>query len=192
MVAKGHDFQNLSLVGVLNPDTALFSQDYRSAERLFAQLMQVSGRAGRAGARPGGNAAEVLVQTRYPGHPLYQALAAHDYPGFASTSLEERQQAGLPPFVHQAMLRAEGKTLEDALAFLQQAADAGHDRPVAVVLQDPIPMTMTRVAGVERAQLLVESASRPALQAFLHDWMPRLRASKTRCRWSVEVDPVDI
>lgn len=192
MVAKGHDFRNLSLVGVLNPDTALFSQDYRSAERLFAQLMQVSGRAGRAGARAGGNAAEVLVQTRYPGHPLYQSLAAHDYPGFAATALEERQQAGLPPFVHQALLRAEAKSLELALEFLQEAAQAAQGRTDAVVLQDPIPMTMTRVAGVERAQLLVESGSRPALQAFLREWMQLLRGMRSRCRWSLEVDPVDI
>ncbi len=192
MVAKGHDFQNLSLVGVLNPDTALFSQDYRSAERLFAQLMQVSGRAGRSGAREGGNAPEVLVQTRYPGHPLYQSLAAHDYPGFAATALEERQQAGLPPFVHQALLRAEAKALEQALEFLHQAAAAASDRPATVVLQDPIPMTMTRVAGVERAQLLIESSSRPLLQTFLHAWMQQLRAMRFRGRWSLEVDPVDI
>lgn len=192
MVAKGHDFQNLSLVGVLNPDTALFSQDYRSAERLFAQLMQVSGRAGRGGAREGGNPPEVLVQTRYPGHPLYQSLAAHDYPGFAATALEERQIAGLPPFVHQALLRAEAKTLELAISFLQEAAAAASSRPDAVVLQDPIPMTMTRVAGVERAQLLIESSSRPLLQSFLHGWMQQLRKLKFRGHWSLEVDPVDI
>src|SRR5690606_10158564 len=84
MVAKGHDFNNLTLVGVLNPDTALFSHDYRASERLFAQLMQVSGRAGRAAINVDGNPAEVLVQTRYPQHPLYAALIAHDYPGFAA------------------------------------------------------------------------------------------------------------
>jgi primosomal protein N' (replication factor Y) len=190
MVAKGHDFKNLTLVGVLNPDTALFSHDYRASERLIAQLMQVAGRAGRAAQREEGNASEVLVQTRYPQHPLYHALVAHDYPAFAATLLEEREQAALPPFVHQALLRAEAKSLETALAFLQEAA-ALIDVP-GIMVNDPIPMTMTRVANVERAQLLIESASRPALQAFLKPWMQQLRSMKTSVHWSLEIDPHDI
>jgi primosomal protein N' (replication factor Y) len=190
MVAKGHDFRNLTLVGVLNPDTALYSHDYRAGERLFAQLMQVAGRAGRAGQKEGGNASEVLIQTRYPQHPLFAAVMAHDYDRFASGLLEERKQAGLPPFLYQALLRAEAKELQIALDFLQQAAEClAHP---GIVLNDPIPMSMTRVANVERAQLLVESASRPALQAFLKEWMALLRDTKTRAKWSLEVDPVDI
>lgn len=190
MVAKGHDFKNLTLVGVLNPDTALFSHDYRASERLFAQLMQVAGRAGRAAQKDGGNASEVLIQTRYPQHPLYAAAAAHDYDRFASSLLAERKQAGLPPFMFQALLRAEAKELDTALEFLAQAAHAV-DYP-GVVMNEPIPMTMTRVANLDRAQLLVESDSRPLLQAFLKEWMQALRAMKTRARWSLEVDPVDI
>ena len=190
MVAKGHDFKNLTLVGVLNPDTALFSHDYRASERLFAQLMQVSGRAGRAAQKEEGNASEVLIQTRYPHHPLYHALMRHDYAAFASQTLEERRQAALPPFAHQALLRAEAKQLETAIAFLQEAA-ALIDMP-GIMVNDPIPMTLTRVANVERAQLLVESNSRPALQSFLKTWMPQLRVMKTAARWSLEVDPVDI
>jgi primosomal protein N' (replication factor Y) len=190
MVAKGHDFKNLTLVGILNPDTALFSHDYRASERLFAQLMQVSGRAGRAGQKEGGNAGEVLIQTRYPQHPLYGALMAHDYDRFADNLLVERQQAGLPPFVYQALLRAEARELQTALEFLQIAA-AMIEHP-GITINDPIPMTLTRVANVDRAQLLLESASRPALQAFLRSWMPALRAVRTRARWSLEVDPVDI
>lgn len=191
MVAKGHDFQRLTLVGVINPDTALFSQDYRAGERLFAQLMQVAGRAGRAGGvDSNAPTSEVLLQTRYPQHPLYRALLAHDYVGFAQSTLAERRAAGLPPFAYQALLRAEARTLQDALDFLQQAralcADPG------VTLNDPVPMTITRVAGVERAQLLVESTSRPQLQAFLRPWMQALRELKSRLRWSLEVDPVDI
>ncbi len=187
MVAKGHDFQRLTLVGVLNPDTALFSQDYRAGERLFAQLMQVAGRAGRAG---GAMRSDVLIQTRYPQHPLYRALMAHDYAGFAESTLAERRAAGLPPFIHQALLRAEAKTLQAALDFLASARElVSHE---GVTLNEPVPMTITRVAGVERAQLLLESPSRPRLQAFLRQWMHALRATKSRLRWSLEVDPVDI
>jgi primosomal protein N' (replication factor Y) len=190
MVAKGHDFKNLTLVGILNPDTALFSHDYRASERLFAQLMQVAGRAGRAAQKQGGSASEVLVQTRYPQHPLYGAVIAHDYDRFATVLLEERRHAGLPPFVYQALLRAEAKQLQTALEFLQTASSC-IDHP-GITINDPIPMTMTRVANVDRAQLLIESASRPALQAFLTAWVAALRDIKTRARWSLEVDPVDI
>lgn len=190
MVAKGHDFQHLTLVGILNPDTALFSQDYRASERLFAQLMQVSGRAGRVAQKEGGSASEVLIQTRYPQHPLYAALIAHDYDRFANSLIEERQQAGLPPFIYQALLRAEARELPIALEFLHSAATVIEQQ--GIIINDPIPMTMTRVANVDRAQLLIESASRPALQAYLKVWIAALRALKTRARWSVEVDPVDI
>ena len=189
MVAKGHDFQRLTLVGVINPDTALFSQDYRASERLFAQLMQVAGRAGRAASELG-SVSEVLVQTRYPQHPLYRALMNQDYTGFAASVLEERQSAGLPPFVFQALLRAEAKTLDKALEFLTTAKTLlAHE---GIIINDPVPMTITRVAGVERAQLLLESSSRAVLQAFLKPWMQALRESKSRLRWSLEVDPVDI
>lgn len=190
MVAKGHDFQNLTLVGVLNPDTALFSHDYRAGERLFAQLMQVAGRAGRVARKEGGSTAEVLIQTRYPQHPLYAAVMRHDYDTFATELLEERQQAGLPPFIYQALLRSEAKELEIALDFLRQAI-ACVEHP-GITMNDPIPMTITRIANVDRAQLLVECASRPALQAFLKIWIEALRGIKTRARWSLEVDPVDI
>jgi primosomal protein N' (replication factor Y) len=189
MVAKGHDFKNLTLVGILNPDTALFAQDYRASERLFAQLMQVAGRAGRAAQKAGG-VSEVLIQTRYPQHTLYAAVASHDYDHFATALLAERQQAALPPYMYQALLRAEAKELALAIAFLQSAKDC-LPHP-GITINDPIPMSMTRVANVERAQLLLESASRPALQAFLKQWLTALREMKSRVKWSLEVDPVDI
>ena len=185
MVAKGHDFKKLTLVGILNPDTALFSQDYRASERLFAQLMQVAGRAGRAGL-----ASEVLIQSRYCQHPLYGAVMRHDYERFAGDLLDERHQAALPPYMYQALLRAEAPELATAIDFLAQARDALPSD--AVTLNDPIPMTMTRVHNVDRAQLLVESNSRPALQAFLTVWVEVLRSLKSRVRWSLEVDPLDI
>jgi primosomal protein N' (replication factor Y) len=190
MVAKGHDFKKLTLVGVLNPDTALFSQDYRASERLFAQLMQVAGRAGRAAKLEGGSDSEVLIQTRYASHPLYAAVARHDYDRFAGSLLEERRQAALPPYMYQALLRAEAPELATAIAFLQAARDCMAQG--GVVVNDPIPMTMTRVHNVDRAQLLVESGSRPALQAFLRAWVEALREMKSRVRWSLEVDPLDI
>lgn len=190
MVAKGHDFKNLSLVAALNPDSALFSQDFRASERLFAQLMQVAGRAGRATPREGGNPSEVLIQTRYPDHPLYHALLAHDYPRFADDLLEERQQAGMPPFMYQALLRAEAKDLEQAILFLKEAAQCGSHPGISI--HDPIPMSMTRVYNIDRAQLLIESSSRPALQSFLKDWIAELRRIKTRVKWGIEIDPVDI
>ena len=190
MVAKGHDFQRLTLVGVINPDTALFSHDYRAGERLFAQLMQVAGRAGRSAGSSDMLPSEVLVQTRYAQHPLYRALLTHDFKGFAATTLEERRSAGLPPYVFQALLRAEAKTLASALAFLQQAKDMLPHQDI--VINDPVPMTMVKVAGLERAQLLLESNSRSALQNFLKPWVQALRKQNTRLRWTLEVDPVDI
>jgi primosomal protein N' (replication factor Y) len=190
MVAKGHDFKKLTLVGILNPDTALFSHDYRASERLFAQLMQVAGRAGRAARAEGGSVSEVLVQTRYASHPLYAAVVSHDYDRFANGLLDERKQAALPPFMYQALLRAEARELASAIGFLEQARDC---LPVdGITINDPIPMTMTRVHNVDRAQLLVESSSRPALQAFLREWLTLLRDMKSRVKWSLEVDPLDI
>jgi primosomal protein N' (replication factor Y) len=190
MVAKGHDFKKLTLVGILNPDTALFSQDYRASERLFAQLMQVAGRAGRAARLEGGSPSEVLIQTRYASHPLYAAVVNHDYDRFADGLLAERRQAALPPYMYQALLRAEAPELATALEFLTFARDCLPDP--AITINDPIPMTMTRVHNVDRAQLLVESPSRPALQAYLKQWLALLRDSKSRVKWSLEVDPLDI
>lgn len=188
MLAKGHDFPNLTLVGVLNADSALYSADFRASERLFAQLMQVSGRAGRA-ATPG----EVLIQTQFPEHALFQSLLRHDYPGYAQTLLAERQQADFPPFAHQALLRAEAAALATALAFLEQARLAIVTQPPAVTVYDPVAAPMQRLAGKERAQLLVQSASRAALQAFLSQWLPAVNVlAGNKLRWSVDVDPLDI
>ena len=187
MLAKGHDFKNLTLVAAINVDGALFTADFRASERLFAQLTQVSGRAGRAG-KPG----EVLIQTRKPEHPLFHAVRTGDYDRFARSLLAERDAAGLPPFGYQAMLRVEAAKLDAALAFLKQAATP--DLPDAgVTIYDPVPMTLTRLKNVERAQLMVESPSRPALQAFLALWIPWLTAHAPRAlRWHIEVDPLEL
>ncbi|CAM3389506.1 primosomal protein N' [Bordetella sputigena] len=196
MVAKGHDFARLGLVGVLNADAMLFAHDFRAPERLFAQLMQVAGRAGRH--TEGG---EVLIQTGYPEQPVYQALLRHDYVGFAGPALAERESTGLPPFAHQALLTAEARELAQALEFLQAARDLPDGELAdcfptadAVTRYDPVPLRVVRIANMERAQLLVESASRPALQGFLAVWsamLPQLPAA-SRVRWQLEVDPLEI
>jgi primosomal protein N' (replication factor Y) len=186
LLAKGHDFPRLTLVCVLNADTALLSTDYRAAERLFATLAQVSGRAGRREA-PG----EVLVQTRYPGHPLFRALERHDYAGFAEAQLAERRSAGFPPWVHEAALRAEARKLDDTMAFLRRAATLV-EPPAEVRIYDPVAHVITRRAGYERAQLLVHSPSRPALQAFLRDWNEAIQAAAPKgVRWHLDVDPIE-
>ncbi|MEX1073971.1 MAG: primosomal protein N', partial [Burkholderiales bacterium] len=164
LLAKGHDFPLLTLVGVLDADNALVSTDYRAAERLYSTLAQVAGRAGRAK-----HAGEVLVQTRYPQHPLYAALVSHDYAAFAAAQLAERESAGFPPFVHEAALRAEAPKLAQAMQFLEDAARLV-PVPDEVRVYDPVPHVITRRADLERAQLLVQSASRPALQEFLRAW----------------------
>ena len=192
MLAKGHDFRRLTLVAAIDPDGGLYSSDFRAPERLFAVLMQVAGRAGRAGA-----ASRVIVQTRFPGHPLFAALARHDYAGFADAQLAERRESRLPPFVFQALLRAEARTLDAALDFLAQAKaladpDAAPQAPQGPTLFDPVPMPLMRLAGRERAQLLLESDSRAVLHAFLDRWLARLDAIRTPVRWQLEVDPLEI
>lgn len=187
LLAKGHDFPNLTLVGVVGADSALYSPDFRASERMFAQLMQVSGRAGRA-QHPG----EVLIQTEFVDHPLYLALQQHDYIGYARTLLNERRSAGFPPFIHQAVLRAEAPQLVEAIAFLN-LAKAHAPVTSAVTVFDPTPATMARKANVERALLLVQSTNRRTLQQFLGMWMEdiyTLRASKLR--WHLDVDPLEI
>jgi len=190
MMAKGHDFPKLTLVGVVGADASLHAADFRAPERLFQQLMQVGGRAGR-GALPG----EVLIQTEYPMHPLYVHLAKHDFDAFARMALQERRNAGFPPFTHQAMLRADAPVLEDAVEFLRHARRLAEERaPAGLRLYDPVPMRMTRLARRERAQLLVEADQRGLLQAFLADWVPVLYRQRTarELRWQLDVDPLEV
>lgn len=186
ILAKGHDFPHLSLVGILNADSLLYSADFRAPERLFALLSQVSGRAGRADTQ-----GEVLIQTEFPQHPLYAALRGQDYAYFARSLLTERRQAGFPPFVYQALLRAEAPKLETALAFLNAAAHVGKELSEHVTIYDPVPAGMMRLAGRERAQLLVQCDSRSELQIFLAAWQARLSDHPSRsARWSLDVDPL--
>ena len=199
MIAKGHDFRRITLVAAVNPDGALFSSDFRAAERLFALLMQAAGRAGRDAGQAAGS--EMWVQSYYPRHPLYAALARHDYVGFAREQLVEREQAGMPPFSSQALLRADARSQDVAQAFLNAAsAVAGQLGPLASAVQrfPAVPLTVQRVANVERAQLLLEAPSRMALQRFLAAWHPLLHAMRAEprhrgvIRWAIDVDPLAI
>jgi primosomal protein N' (replication factor Y) len=185
MLAKGHDFPNMTLALILDTDGALYSPDFRATERLFAQLMQVAGRAGRAD-KPG----RVLIQTAFPDHPLFRYLQRHDYSAYARELLAERKQLELPPFTRQVLLRAEATTMDAALAFLHRAAALAPDTAdVSVFGATPAPMA--RVANLERAQLLIQSTSRQALHTFVRDWRPQLDTIKPRvARWSLDVDPL--
>ena len=198
MIAKGHDFRRITLVAAIQPDGALFSSDFRAPERLFALLMQAGGRAGRDAAHSA--ASEMWVQTEHPQHPLFAALRQHDYPAFAASQLDERRIAGMPPFSFQALVRAEARTQEAAQAFLTLASAAACDVPDVdrVTLYPAVPMGVQRVANIERAQMLVESPSRQALQRFLLAWQAVLRATRSQpeakglIRWAIDVDPLGI
>ncbi|MDQ7988503.1 MAG: primosomal protein N' [Candidatus Dactylopiibacterium sp.] len=189
MLAKGHDFPMLTLVGIIGADAGLYAADYRAPERLFQQLMQVAGRSGR-GELPG----EVLVQTEFPEHPLYEHLARRDYTGFARRELAERRLAGFPPYGFHAVLRAEAPVLEAATAWLAGARAEAEAEAGAVRLYDVVPMRLVRRARLERAQLVIEADARPPLQALLSALMPRLYA--LRCprelRWHIDVDPGEL
>jgi len=196
MIAKGHDFRRITLVAAVNPDSALFSSDFRAPERLFALLMQAAGRAGRDAEQAARS--EMWIQTWHPLHTLYASLRKHDYTAFAASQLKEREMAGLPPFAHLALLRAEARTAEAARDFLQAAADAAGELPGAgqLLIYPPVPTSVARVANVERMQMLVEGASRGMLQRVLTPWtalLPALRSThKGVLRWALDVDPLAI
>jgi len=196
MIAKGHDFRRITLVAAVSPDSALFSSDFRAPERLFSLLMQAAGRAGRDAAQAARS--EMWVQTWHPLHPLYAALRRHDYIAFAASQLKEREMAGLPPFAHLALLRAEARTAEAAKDFLQAAAELAAQIPGAseLLIYPAVPTSVARVANVERMQMLVEASSRGALQRVLTPWMaglPSLRSHhKAVLRWALDVDPLAI
>ena len=196
MITKGHDFRRITFVAAVNPDGALFSSDFRAPERLFALLMQAGGRAGRDAEQAAKS--EMWVQTWHPEHALYKSLARHDFEAFAANQLAERESAGLPPYSHLALLRAEGRTAEAAKAFLDAAASWAQQLPDAqtVLIYPPVPMSVARVANVERMQMLVESPTRGALQRLLWHWLPELgllkREHKGVLRWAVDVDPLAI
>ncbi len=187
MLAKGHHFPDVTLVGVLDADQGLFSADFRAGERMAQMILQVAGRAGRA-ERPG----EVVIQTHHPEHPLLRLLIEDGYGAFAAAALVERRQAELPPYSFLALLRAEAPATAVPQAFLEEARrlaeSVGHG---GVMVLGPVPAPMERRAGRYRAQLLLQAAGRTALHRLLERWLPLLEESKTgrKVRWSLDVDP---
>ena len=179
----------------------MFSQDFRAAERLFAQLVQVAGRAGRAG-KEGQVSGDIYIETQYPEAAIFQYLLRHDVDGFLSHTTSERQEAALPPFSHQALVHAEAKSLDKAIQFLsalkRKLKSQGHISE-GLRVYDPVPKTVMRVAGTERAQLLIEADGRKQLQEVLEAVDRELRANSqgrisktTRVRWLIERDPIAI
>ena len=185
MLAKGHDFARLSLVIVLNADGSLYSADFRAPERLFAELMQVSGRAGRAD-KPG----KVLIQTQLPEHPVFAAVKAQDYAVFAENELNERQMFAMPPFGFQTAVRADAPRVADAMEFLNAAKETlAPLLPESVSQFGAAPMLMVRLAERERAQIFLESPSRQDLHRAVSLWVQVLQQNRDgKIRWSVDVD----
>ena len=185
MLAKGHDFARLNLVIVLNADGSLYSADFRAPERLFAELMQVSGRAGRAD-KPG----KVLIQTQLPEHPVFAAVKAQDYAVFAENELNERQMFAMPPFSFQTAVRADAPRVADAMEFLNAAKETlAPLLPESVSQFGAAPMLMVRLAERERAQIFLESTSRQDLHRAVSLWVQVLQQNRDgKIRWSVDVD----
>ncbi|MDP3211255.1 primosomal protein N' [Methylotenera sp.] len=188
MLAKGHDFPNLTLVGVIDTDSALHSPDFRASERLFAQLMQVAGRAGRAD-----KAGQVIIQTAFPDHALFNALRTQDYASYANDLLLEREQVQFPPYVFTALLRAEAHDFALVQKFLQFAFEQARQLSPHVMTYDPVRPQMERLKGMERAYILMHSTHRPALQKLLTQLVDQLRSESmaTKVRWAVDVNPLE-
>ncbi len=190
MLAKGHHFPDVTLVGILFVDQGLFGADYRASERLAQLVTLVAGRAGRA-EKPG----RVIIQTRYPDHPLLQTLIRKGYAEFAQEALHERQLAALPPYSYQALIRAEASAEGLPRTFLEEAVEAAAEfASRRLELWGPVPAPMERRAGRYRAHLLVQTQHRAELQQFLREWLPIVRKLKLarKVRWSVDVDPQEM
>ena len=188
MVAKGHDFPNVTLVGILDIDQGLLHPDFRGAERAAQLLLQVAGRAGRA-SKPG----QVLIQTRHPEHPLLEQLLKGDYDAFAEQALAERLETGFPPYSFQVMLRAESRQQSLTSAFLDEAAAQARTLLPGVDVWGPVPAPMERKAGHFRGHLLLQAPQRAQLHAHLDQWLAAVRASTVvrKVRWHIDVDPLE-
>jgi len=184
MLAKGHHFPNVTLVGILNADSGLFNIDFRASEHMAQLLIQVAGRAGRT-ELPG----KVVVQTYFPQHPLLESLIKQNYAAFAQRALEERQQINFPPFARLALLRAKAKNMENAMQFLYKAKLSAQQLDTTdIQLWGPVQAPMEKRAGWYRAQLLLQSNQRNKLHLFLTHWLPQLKTSKN-IYWSLDIDP---
>ena len=189
MLAKGHHFPEVTLVGIVDADQGLYGVDFRSSERMAQLILQVAGRAGRA-EKPG----TVIIQTHHPDHPLLRVLVSEGYPAFAAAALAERQEALLPPFAYQALLRAEAVDPERATAFLNAARALAEPIADGLELLGPAPAPMERRAGRYRAHLLIQATQRQALHRFLDRWAVLLWTERgdRQVRWSLDIDPMEL
>ena len=189
MIAKGHHFPGVTLVGILDVDAGLYSTDFRAGEKTAQLIIQVAGRAGRE-EKPG----TVLLQTRNPGHPLLKTLIEDGYPAFAAACLKERQAAGLPPFEHQGLVRCDALVSQDAEAFLTHLRDQVHSDSSAVMVLGPVPAPMARRGNRFRWQLLLQAPQRGQLHALMDVMMASAETItlRHRVRWSLDIDPVDL
>ena len=187
MLTKGHDFPSVTLVGVLDADQGLFALDFRGQEKLYQQLLQISGRAGRH------QQGEVYIQTQFPEHPFYQQLLAQDYAKFAQHEIENRRMLNYPPLGYMSLLRAESTYAKQGLDFLRWCRYQ-LTLPEGVFVSDAVPAPMEKRAGRYRAQLMMHSQSRSALHQFQHQLISLITNSKQQnsIRWSLDVDPIDL
>jgi primosomal protein N' (replication factor Y) len=188
MLAKGHDFPFLTLVGVLDADNALYSPDYRASERLFSQLMQVSGRAGRSNIK-----GEVFIQTAFPNNPVFEAIKKHNYESFVQILLKEREQMELPPFSFTALLKIESKQLKQAEQFIKDSAKYAQSLTNKVIIYDPVRPPIEKLNSYERFQLFVQANNRKELQNFLRQWRFYFiqHPLVNRIKWALDIDPIE-
>ena len=189
MIAKGHHFPRVTLVGIVDADSGFYGIDLRAPERMGQLLTQVAGRAGRSV-----DAGKVLIQTRHPGHPLLRTLICDGYETFSNQILAERKAVNMVPFSHLSLLRAAARNHEKALQFVQRASDCAHDLRTQVIVSSPVPAPMARRAGRYRVQMLLQASNRVIMQHFLQSWIPQLEALPNiqYVRWSIDVDPQDM
>jgi primosomal protein N' (replication factor Y) len=190
MLAKGHDFHNLTLVVGLNIDNGLYSYDFRASELLFTQLTQVSGRSGR-----GEKKGMVMLQTRYPGHELYQYLVSHDFSGFINYLLLQRKNLNLPPYSHYAMLRASGRNIEQVMEYLQSVVKLMQKIAIKdITIYSAVPSVIQRLKNKERAQILIQGLERANLHALFDKLIPLLQQMKPKyaITYSIDIDPYEV
>ncbi len=186
MIAKGHHFENVSLVGIINLDDSLASADFRAVERAGQLLTQVAGRAGRA-KLPG----SVLIQTYHPDNPLLKILLTQGYQDFSQQLFKERQEAGWPPFSYLALFQAEAKQASLCLEFLEQIVLYLSQTPL--ILLGPAPALLQKKAGFYRYQLLIQSQSRAELHELLNQLMPKLYGLKqSKVKFYLDIDPLEL
>ena len=191
MITKGHDFEKVSTIVVLDVDKSLYSYDFRAEEKLFAQLVQVAGRAGRSEQEM---APVIFIQTEFPEHPIFQAIKENQIEAYLNYILEQRKQLGLPPYSYQALVVTEGKKLEDcinSLNMLKRDLTNSLDQK-EVKLNDVVPRQLVKLAGKERAQLLIESKDRLKLQNKLEQALDLIELEKKQnrtLRTYIERDP---